>query len=297
MNPDSPVETKKADSLVVWRAIDGKTGHENQSAGLLEALSRRISIESYDVSEGKLPDKKPSLVLGAGHQTHGRLLLWKWRYGAKAVVLMKPTMPMSLFDVCLVPEHDLLQSHARENVLPTVGVLNRVKPSEKQKLGLILIGGNSKEYVLDEHTLIARVKKLVKADPSVDWIATDSRRTAPDFLQKLEGSGAKLYSHEKALAEWLPSQLAIASKCWVTEDSVSMLYESLSAGASVGLLPMKSKPKNKGRVRAGVVNLVSKGLVTRYDESNLILTQSGQQPLAEADRCADELLEMMGISH
>ncbi|MGB5440816.1 MAG: hypothetical protein WBN90_14350, partial [Gammaproteobacteria bacterium] len=34
---------------VVWRFSDGKPGHDNQSLGLVDALQRRIPIETYDI--------------------------------------------------------------------------------------------------------------------------------------------------------------------------------------------------------------------------------------------------------
>ena len=36
--------------------------------------------------------------------------------------------------------------------------------------------------------------------------------------------------------DWLPAQLARAGQAWATADSVSMVYEALTAGAAVGIL-------------------------------------------------------------
>jgi mitochondrial fission protein ELM1 len=45
--------------------------------------------------------------------------------------------------------------------------------------------------------------------------------------------------------DWLPTQLARADQAWVTADSVSMVYEALTAGAAVGVLDVP-RPRQAG---------------------------------------------------
>ena len=80
---------------------------------------------------------------------------------------------------------------------------------------------------------------------------------------------------------------------WVSEDSMSMIYEALSTGASVGLLQTDEKPKSRlGKVAQ---SLAEKKLLTVFDE-----WQSSQQLLppsrilSESTRCADLLVERLG---
>ena len=69
----------------------------------------------------------PDLLLGAGHHTHLSLLAARRIRGGKVVVLMRPSLPPGLFDLCLIPEHDA--PPARPNVLATRGALNRIQPA------------------------------------------------------------------------------------------------------------------------------------------------------------------------
>jgi mitochondrial fission protein ELM1 len=103
--------------LVVWRLSDGKAGHDSQSWGLAEALSRLRPVETvtlYPLSASgalavlllgqppvawqSLPP--PDLLVGAGHCTHLSLLAARRVQGGKAVVLMRPSLPLGLFDLC-----------------------------------------------------------------------------------------------------------------------------------------------------------------------------------------------------
>lgn len=284
-----------SERLVVWRIVDGKPGHENQSAGLVGALSRLVDLECIDVrcAGGRPAGPRPDLLIGAGHKTHWKLFWWSFFSRAKSVVLMNPSLPAGLFDLCLVPEHDLKGGQARRaNVIPTKGVLNAIRPGKKTKpaVGLILIGGASKEYSWDGPALKKAIETVVREDPSINWLVTDSRRTEAGFLLSLDGWITK-YPHKKTGRGWLAEKLAAATKCWVTEDSVSMIYEALTSGARVGLLPMPLKGK-PGRVARGIERLVESGQVLRFGErrpAGGVAASPGT--LREADRCAELIVE------
>ena len=81
--------------------------------------------------------------------------------------------------------------------------------------------------------------------------------------------------------------MAAAKEVWVTEDSVSMVYEALGSGARVGLLPVPRRD-HESRVLRGIDSLVDSGFVTPY--SKWRQTQRIEAPpslLNEADRCAE----------
>ena len=70
----------------------------------------------------------PDLILGAGHATH--LVLW-WlarKHRTQSIVMMKPSLPMAWFSLCLVPAHDFRVPPQGENLIVTQGALNRVAP-------------------------------------------------------------------------------------------------------------------------------------------------------------------------
>jgi mitochondrial fission protein ELM1 len=90
--------------------------------------------------------------------------------------------------------------------------------------------------------------------------------------------------------DWLEEQLTQAGEVWVTPDSVSMVYEALTAGCRVGLFDLPSRPGS--RVAKGVKDLLAQGYVSLFPEKKAP-GGSGQAAvhLNEAGRCAKVILE------
>lgn len=307
--------------LVVWRFSDGKAGHDGQSRGLVEALVRlrpvetltldplppltalRVWLSGYRLLAWRgLP--APDVVLGAGHRTHLSLLAVRRMRGGKAVVIMRPSLPLFLFDLCLIPEHDA--PPARPNVLATRGALNRIQPSAalEPTRGLLLIGGPSTHFAWDSKSLHQQIAAIVAADPAIHWTLTTSRRTPADFLKVktpslLVGEGwgggcerlpLKIVPVTETGPDWLPAQLACTGQVWVTADSVSMVYEALTAGAAVGVLEVPRKHAN--RVSQGLEQLAAEGWVTLFtDWSPGRTLHRPAQTFNEAERCARWIIE------
>lgn len=284
---------------------DGKPGHENQSYGLVEAIGRlrpvnapKIHLDGIRGVFAKLKQAfkessfhpTPQLIIGAGHAVHPALLTLSYRYNAPSVVLMKPTLPMAMFDLCLVPEHDLSGKEPPDHVIPTLGALNRVPPPDDRPRhgGLILIGGPSASHGWDASAVEKAVVEIVAAGSGRPWRITDSRRSPDRTLDQLTAACPALaaYPHGDTGRDWLPQRLAEAVEVWVTGDSVSMIYEALSSGAKVGLLPVPATRKG-GRVERGIQHLVERGYVTRFADWSLAHElRPPPAVLREADRCA-----------
>jgi uncharacterized protein len=291
---------------------DGKPGHENQSFGLAEAIGRlrpvRISKIALGGSGGPLSRLRrafqesrdlpaPRLLIGAGHATHLALLGLSRKLDAPCVVMMKPTFPSSLFDLCLIPEHDLGGKSGPDHVIPTLGALNRVPPpgDGARHGGLILLGGPSSSHGWDGDVIRAAIEAIVTAGKDRPWRVTDSRRSPEGTLESLTTVCPALaaYPHGETGRDWLPQRLGEAAEVWVTEDSVSMIYEALSSGARVGLLPVPSL-KKAGRVARGIAKLVEEGFVTRFaDWSPAAGLAAPPRVLREADRCAAIVLQRL----
>ena len=294
--------------LQIWLLGDGKPGHENQSAGLAEALGR---IVPADIRSIPTPGKchiiarvhaitratrswhKPDLLIGAGHSTHLPLLWLARQHGVPCVVLMKPSLPTALFDLCLVPAHDLGHSIPPPRVIPTLGALNRVPPpaNRERTSGLILVGGPSTTHGWDQDAMLDTIGVIISRSRHLPWHITDSRRTPEGFmpLAAQRFANVSLHPHQQTGRDWLPAQLAAAAEVWVTEDSISMIYEALSSGARVGLIPVP-RLKRDGRVSRGVDHLADEGFVTRFSRWQTTGTLSSPpRVLREADRCAEEV--------
>lgn len=298
-----------ASAISIWILSDQKAGHENQSIGLAEGIGRLLPatwkvlrIEPKRIAPRNIAslmkrcrnESPPDLVIGTGHRTHLPLLWARWRFQVPTVVLMKPSLPSWCFDLCLVPEHDLRGKSPQSNSIATCGVLNRVshQPERKQGRGLFLVGGPCKEYGWDAENLLNSIREITTAHPAIPWALTDSRRTPSEFLATVKHALPQVttFSHQSTPQGWLPDQLAEASSVWTTQDSVSMIYEALSSGASVGLLPMPPIGK-PSRLNYGIERLESAGMITRFGTRSA--SQDLPQPprvLAETDRCAREVL-------
>jgi len=82
-------------------------------------------------------------------------------------------------------------------------------------------------------------------------------------------------------------------ECWVSPDSVSMIYESLSAGCATGSLHLKPKIRlSRNRVLGGLQELVENQTITSYDDwERGRLLQLPHKRFNEAKRAANWLLE------
>ncbi|MBL8818002.1 MAG: mitochondrial fission ELM1 family protein [Planctomyces sp.] len=295
---------------IVWRFLDGRPGHENQTIGLADAVARQISCTSFDVL---VPREKrgmrfvvssdfrrlrdlpvPDLMIGAGHATHVPLLAARARYGGFSTVIMKPTLPTALFDLCFIPVHDEVRS-GRRNVILIEGALNRMRPSVSQdrSKGLILVGGPSRHFRWSNEKVIERIQTILQ-NSLQSWSIVSSERTPPDFesLCRARIPNAELITPVDRSRSWLPDQMAQASAVWVTCDSMSMMYESLTCGASLGLIELE--PLNHGRIVRNVSRLIILGLAVCWsDWMEGLPLPAGRRPLCEAERCAALILNRL----
>lgn len=290
---------------VIWLLCDGKPGHENQSLGLAEAIGRRVMCKIHRIDLAEKPGMigryflglracrdlpRPDLILGAGHSTHASLWWLARKTGAKSVVLMSPSLPLGFFDLCIAPAHDFPEGFERAGLVLTRGALNRVEAAAGEKSGkLILIGGPSKTHGWDGEALL---EMLALATDRGGWDLTDSRRTPDGFLDQARRRlpGVTVISHKETPPNWVPEKLGQAKEVWVTEDSVSMIYEALTSGARVGLLPLP-RLKSGARVLNGIDRLLAEKFLTPFAdwrESQRI--SSPPEILREADRCAEIVL-------
>jgi mitochondrial fission protein ELM1 len=297
--------------LILWLLGDGKPGHENQSLGLADAIARRMPCEVHRISlAGKrglltriqaavlasagLP--QPDLIIAAGHATHPALLWLARKHRAKSIVLMRPSLPMSWFHLCIVPTHDFKNPPRRENVIVTQGALNRVAPpdSAERNERIILVGGPSSSHGWNAEILL---QALTQITATGDWQLTNSRRTPGGFLEEIRERlpAVEVFPHQQTPPDWLPAKLAAANQVWVTEDSVSMIYEALTSGASVGLLPLPRNQPNS-RVLRGLARLIADGFLTPFTDWQTS-RQLVKPPsiLREADRCAELAIRILSL--
>lgn len=302
-------------TLTLWRLTDGKPGHEKQALGLAQALERLAPARRHDIPASSLrhplrawltrrfppgrclPD--PDLILAAGHATHLAALAARRARGGRVVVLMRPSLPTAWFDLCVIPEHDRPPESSR--VFTTRGAINTAyaAPDKVEDQGLLLIGGVSEHYRWDSAVVAHQVREIVRADDHIHWTLTTSRRTPADFLPMLHARDTArldIVPYTEAPPGWLEQSLARAARAWITPDSVSMVYEALTAGARVGLLELvPTAPET--RVARGIRTLRDHGWVASFSDWRASGALPPAQPLDEATRCARHLIDRWFAPH
>jgi uncharacterized protein len=325
---DGTVKSTAASSLdgyVIWCLADGRPGHRRQIEGLVAQLQLRggpDEVHWIDVQPDerrrafsdfvhrrfpageRLPD--PDLIVGAGHSTHLLLLAARRARGGRSVVLMRPTLPTILFDLCLVPEHDLLSPLGRLNsfhVVPTRGVLNPFLPSATADpaTGLILIGGPSRHHGWSDVDLLAQLEQMRRLSPTnVTWTLTTSRRTPSEFEQRLRDDlhapdGVPPLAVVPCAATgsgWLADRLSRSRTVFVSEDSISMVYEALTVGADVGVLKVPRRARSRNA--ACIDRLIAERLVVSFaDWCADRFEKRRREQFNEAARCADIVCERL----
>lgn len=306
--------------LHVIAVFDGRPGHEKQTLGIIAALRRRtpVKINRIEICDYTMLDKgklalqlccpffapwkqaflKTDLIIGTGSRTHITILMLGRKYNKPACTCMTPSLLLrNLFDFCFVPEHD--RTPAASNIYYTVGAPNTLanlgchQPDE----GLILLGGiDASSHHWDDEKIVSMVKEVIKRKDDANWTISSSPRTPLSTVDKIsalcsEQTNASFFAYRDTPQGWVEEQYNRCKIVWVTSDSISMVYEAMSAGCCVNIFPMEWKnPKGKFSenenilVRAGKVKSFTDWVVDgRYASVTV--------KLEEAQRCADKILE------
>ena len=265
-------------AICTWTISDGKAGHVNQSKALVKGLSKYL-----DISPKEFPLEKslleswieilkikyygdrpfPEIVIGAGRRTHLVLIFCKLIFSSKIICIMRPSIPKIWLDLLIVPKHDNVKRS--KNVIETEGPLTLTKNArlKNKNSGLILIGGTSSHYIWNSESLLLQIEEVTKVySNNISWILTTSRRTPRKFtslLTKIEQPNFEYMNFESLKANWLTNELESSEYVWVTPDSISMTYESLSAGCRVGVFNLRKK--RESRVTKNQQRLIEEGKI------------------------------------
>lgn len=276
----------------IWVLSDAKPGHYNQSIGLAEAICRKRPDLSFVVKQISVGldllrgSERPKLVISAGHRTHVWNLLVRLYYSCPNIVLMRPSLPQSWFSLVFVPEHD--QPTTSKKLVSTRGAINRMHPAVKiLDTGVILIGGPSKHVVWDGAKVSDQIDQIITTNSSKQLTLATSRRTPDALIEQYRNRvDVNLIRPTDVSADWLPTTLAETQRVWVSSDSVSMVYEALTAGCLVSLISLESVPGS--RTQLGIQALLDDGWIDTDPNFNLAREL---HPLDEASRCADIVVE------
>ena len=189
---------------------------------------------------------------------------------AKSVVLMKPSFPFNFFryDLALIPAHDqgrMPRETFRTFLTPSpqdagIGqiaaekIKKDLRAVDHVKFGVFL-GGDTRDFKMGLPAVEKTMEALERLAPAAgDYLVTTSRRTPKvieDYLKgerdRLQGCQMLVIAREDSRPEVVHGIMALADVLIVTEDSISMISEALTAGKKVvvlsfgGVLPPKHR--------------------------------------------------------
>lgn len=306
--------------LRVVALLDGKPGHEKQTMGIIKALEKKTTVDLVEIKQPKLTllqtlrrtcrllftksgegndqVENRDLLIGTGTATHLSLLLYKRQYSIPAVICMSPASYLKpYFDICFVPEHDGIDQS--DNVFFTIGAPNcsEDKKIHKENAGLILLGGiDRKSHHWDSKKISAMIKEILIREDTTQWTISSSPRTPQQTVSDMvklvtQYENCRFYDYRDTEQGWIEQQYDQNSLVWVTSDSISMMFEALSAGCNVGLLPIQWK-KKQSKFKKNEEVLLKEKLVISYDQwDNIGISWAASSGLNEAQRCANRILE------
>lgn len=279
-----------------------------------------------------------SLFISAGSSAAPFCLALAKALKGRSAVVMTPSLGTKGFDFAIVPEHD--RPAPASNILTTLGAPNHIYrpalheagqellktlPPLPRRVLALLIGGGDANYRINPAWAERTLPPLLEAAESskTALLVTTSRRTGEEAEAAIEAilrpspATRFLLLASRDESNPLPALLGLATHVLCTDDSVSMVSESVTAGFRVGLL-------RAGRKR-GVLPLLKKRLglgTARFDDlfasfarrnaledlgeapaPSLLRaflaaeTQRSDVPLDEARRAAEWILERWAIGN
>ncbi|GAB6191789.1 mitochondrial fission ELM1 family protein [Desulfocastanea catecholica] len=307
-------------ALRIIALLDGRPGHEKQTMGIIQAVQKKVPVQltRIHVSGFSVFDKliqtcrlylpgtglshpqirQADLLIGTGSRTHLPMLLYKKKYAIPAITCMTPASHLrNRFDLCFVPEHD--GRTGGKNIMLTIGAPNqsRNKRVHRKECGLILLGGiDTKSHRWDSSQVVRMVERIIATDRQKAWTVSSSPRTPQDTVAMLKQlskqyDNTHFFDYKDTPPGWIEEQYDKNKVVWVTADSISMIYEAITAGCSVGIFPMQWLSKNSKFKRNEDV-LLAKSLVTPFgswEKGHMSLDETRE--LNEAERCAERILQ------
>ena len=234
---------------------------------MMKISARKIAFNSPDYSREWLKKsganieinfKPNTLFISAGSSAAPFCLALAKSTGNKSAVIMTPSaIGIKPFDFAIIPEHDKHDSDDK-NIITTLGAPNHIyRPDLKEesrkffadlnldhtkKIIALVIGGSDANYKLTPEWA-GKIFRPLRDIQDSKILITTSRRSGVELDNMIE----KIFSDSKNLAYMLlasrepeinplPAMLGAATHVLVTEDSVSMVSESITAGFRAGLI-------------------------------------------------------------
>ncbi|MBI4431182.1 MAG: mitochondrial fission ELM1 family protein [Candidatus Omnitrophica bacterium] len=302
-NQDPETEILENKILVRYKSLFHRWAAHVLTFLLLPWLQGRLGLITWTLERNSaraIETTYADIVISAGSANLPIHAAYAKENRAKKIVVMKPSFPYSLlrYEVAIIPEHDR-PSAVRESfyidLAPNLvdGTLLEEagrKLREGQNLPdghyiALLLGGDTKSYELDLLKLDFIFREINHAAErfGAKLLVTTSRRT-PDRVEKLvrEHFASStlcrllIIANERNIDGAVYGMMSLAEAIVVTEDSISMISESIQSGKPVLVL------------QAGRTHLRSK-----YERFQQILRLRNYAALVTATEMAHELSSIL----
>ncbi len=227
----------------------------------VKLAAKKNSLNLDDEIFARVRDFKNTLFISTGSSAAPYNLALARTTGNSCAVVMTPSiLGTEPFDFAIVPEHDKHDSKAR-NIFVTLGAPNHIDIQDlheqavvkfgnikrNRKVVALLIGGNDANYGISPE-FAAKIFTKLREFRDCEFLITTSRRTGEatdksvkNIFGNCDNVAYMLLASEKPDENPVPAMLGAASHVLVTEDSVSMVSESITAGFKVGLIRVERK--------------------------------------------------------
>ena len=107
----------------------------------------------------------------------------------------------------------------------------------------------------------------------------------------IAGNASTSLGSKNTPSGWVEEQYGLNRIVWVTADSVSMVYEALTAGCSVGILPVEWLHQ-ENKFNKSLNFLSEKKMIVNFDawQQGASMPRLKDKQLNESLRCAREIL-------
>jgi mitochondrial fission protein ELM1 len=268
------------------KLIDGSRDEARKWLTLAKGVGVVRTLGQLLLERGIREGQTSSLVIlsaGSMPALFNLALGYIWR--CTCVTIMTPSVVgTNPFHFAIVPEHDYPGDAA--NVMTTVGAPNlivreelgfvgesllREFPSKREYRWGILVGGNDKNYRITAEWTRRNIGKILReaVKNDVDLYIATSRRTPPEAenaLRRMVSSCENVKFLLLASADSfnpVPAILGACDEIFVTDDSVNMVSEAVTAGYRVVLLRAERAGVFKRKLQTVTSMMVSSGMLSR----------------------------------
>ena len=244
---------------------------------------------------------------------------------AKNIVVMRPSAPVGLrkFDLAIIPRHDnpgRAKNVVVTNLAPNLMDEEKMKrdaaslkenmQSDPKDAVAFFVGGDNPEFSLTGDIVNSAIEGLTEfcdTRPGASILATTSRRTSPEIESIMKNrlknnSKCKflVIANEKNYAFAVGGMLALSRIAVVSEESISMVSEAITAGKKVIVFRLSKKDGGTTKHERALKSLADEGYATITEASSLSSAlekawddTSPSKPVKDMDRIYEALRRLI----